>query len=165
MSDLATVRVAIKATIEGVTNIGKVYDYERYAKRTSEFEALFLNTDFGGVPGNNVLLGWFFFREQTQELDGDTGEVRRLHLWRFYGFNAVNDANATAKSFQVLVEDIAAAFRADPTLGGVIDDNKNMDSPFGPVGLQVDGIENVTFADVLCHRARLSLTTETTEPK
>ena len=157
MSDLATIRAAIKTTLSGVSNVGVIHDYERFASKKSEFKALF--------ESNGVMRGWFFFRERTQELDGDTGEVRVLHYWKFYGFEALNDAAGTAKSFQALVEAIVAAFRADPTLGGAIDDNKDMSQNFGPVGLQTDGIENVMFANVLCHRARLSLTTETTEPK
>lgn len=157
MSDLVTIRAAIKARLELIPNIGVVHDYERFANRKSEFKAIF--------ESNNEMLGWFFFRERTAELDGDTGEVRRLHYWRFFGFNALNDAAGTAKTFQALTEAIAAAFRSDPTMGGVIDDNKDMEQVFGAVGIQIDSIENVMFADVLCHRAQLSLVTETRESK
>ncbi|PCJ88609.1 MAG: hypothetical protein COA54_02510 [Thiotrichaceae bacterium] len=157
MSDLATIRVAIKAVMESVVDIGVVHDRERYATKKSEFDTLFKSGD--------KLLGWFFFRERTAEMDGDTGEVRRVHYWQIYGFYSLSDAGGTALTFQDLVEDVAAAFRGDPTLGGVVDDNKNMDQTFGPVGIQVDGIENVMFAKTLCHRARLSLVTEATESK
>lgn len=157
MADLATIRAAIKTKMLTVPNIGVVHDYERYAKRESEFRALF--EDAGEI------LGWFFYRDNTAELDGDTGEVRRIHEWQFFGFKGLSDSAASAKSFQDLVETLCATFRADPTLGGVVDDNKNMAQAFGPVGLQVDAIETVMFASVLCHRARLRLVTETTEPK
>ena len=157
MADLATIRAAIKNKMLTVPDIGVVHDYERYAKRESEFRTLF--------ELNGEILGWFFYRDNTAELDGDTGEVRRLHEWQFFGFKGLSDNNASAKSFQDLVEVLASAFRADPTLGGVIEENKNTDQAFGPVGLQIDAIETVMFASVLCHRARLRLVTETTEPK
>jgi len=157
VADLATITAAIATTLKTVDGIGVVHDYERYATREKEFRQLF-KTD-------NEILGGFFYRETTQELDGDTGEVRIIHSWKFLWFKSLVDKKQTSKSFQTLVENICNAFRADPTLGGVIDDNKNMAQTFGPVGIQVDAIESVIFTDVLCHRARLSLQTETTESK
>jgi hypothetical protein len=38
-----------------------------------------------------------------------------------------------------------------------------MDQSFGESGIQIEAIEPVMFAGVLCHRARLRLITETTE--
>ena len=157
MADLETITAAIKAKLETVVGVGVVHDYERYAVRESQFRELF--------KSGNEILGGFFYRETTQELDGDTGEVRVIHSWKFFWFKGLEDKSATSKAFQALIETIRAAFRIDPTLGGVIEDNKNMAQTFGPVGLQVDAIETVNFVDVLCHRARLSLLTETTEPK
>jgi len=157
MADLAIITTAIKTKLETVPDVGVVHDYERYAKRESEFRKLF--------KSGEEILGGFFYRETTQELDGDTGEVRVIHNWKFLWFKGLEDKKATAKTFQILIESICTAFRIDPTLGGVIEDNKNMAQTFGPVGLQVDAIETVSFVDVLCHRARLSLLTETTESK
>ncbi len=157
MADLATIRAAIKTLLANVPDVGVVHDYERFAKSKKDFQTMY--------KSGNQILGWFFYRERTEELDGDTGEVRVLHYWRFYGFNGLSDSTETAKTFQALVEIIRDAFRADPTLGGVIDDNKNMAQRFGSVGLQLDAIENVMFFGILCHRARFSLVTENTEAK
>jgi len=159
MSTEAEIRAAILAKLQGVNGIGQVHDYERYGKRDSDMYALYKDDAKGR------LLGWNFYRESTAELEQDIGEVRRLFTWRINGFMSLDDADATGNLFQALIEDIASAFRADPTLGGVIDDNKDMSQEFGPVGLQVDAIEPVMFAGVLCHRARLRLITETTESK
>lgn len=159
MSDLATIRAAIKAKLLTVTNIVNVHDYERFANRDIDFKALFYDTP------NKTINGWWFDRLTTAELDGDTGEVRLIHTWQFYGYRSFDDANASAKVFQNHIEDICGTFRADATLAGVIDDNKNMSQQFGPVGIQVEGIEPVMFFKYLCHRARLTLITETTEPK
>lgn len=153
---LATIRAAIEATLTGVAGIGAVHDYERYAKTNAELAALYTS---GGR-----LHGWHFYREAAAEEDLNNGEVRRLHRWKIRGFMSLDDADATGIVFDDLVEAIATAFRTDPTLGGACLANKNLDQEFGPSGIQVESITPVMFANVLCHRAELSLITETTEP-
>lgn len=157
MATLAQIRAAILAKLQGVTGIGQVHDYERFAAREADFHALYKETATVRING------WNFFRESTREADLNNGEVRRLHTFRLTGFRSLDDADATGKSFDDLVEAIAQAFRADRTLGGLIEDVKNLDEEFGESGIQVDAIEPVMFAGVLCHRARLRLVTETTE--
>lgn len=159
MSDLVIIRAEILATMNGVANIGRVHDYERYATRIEDFKELFYDAD------TKLINGWWFDRLSTAELDGDTGEVRRIHTWQFYGFRGLQDGIGSAKDYQILIDAICDAFRDNPTLDGAIDDNKNMDLPRGPVGIQVDAVEPVMFFKILCHRAKLTLLTETTEPK
>jgi hypothetical protein len=158
MATLAQIRAAIKAKLEAVANIGQVHDYERFAAREADFQALYKDATDGRIRG------WNFYRVSTPERDLDIGEVRRLHTWRLTGFLSLDDADATGKSFDDLVESIATAFRTDRTLGGLIIDMKDMDNEFGPSGVQTDSIEPVMFVGVLCHRAQLTLVTETTEP-
>lgn len=153
---LATIRAAIEAELAGVAGIGAVHDYERYAKTNNELAALYTSGD--------RLHGWHFYREATAEEDLNNGEVRRLHRWKIRGFMSLDDADATGIVFDNLVDAIATAFRVNPTLGGVCLANKNLDQEFGPSGIQVESITPVMFANVLCHRAELSLITETTEP-
>lgn len=153
---LTTLRAAIKATLEGVTGIGPVYDYERYAKTNSELVTLY--------TAAGRLHGWHFYREATVEEDLDNSEVRRVVRWKIRGFMALDDADQTGLVFDDLVEAIADAFRADPTLGGACLANKDLDQEFGPSGIQVESIVPVMFASVLCHRAELSLLTENTNP-
>lgn len=153
---LTAIRVAIKAKLQGVTGVGQVHEYERYAKTNSELRALYAT--------GTRLHGWHFYREATAEEDLNNGEVRRLHRWKLRGFLSLDDADTTGVLFDDLVEAIATAFRTDPTLGGMVLANKDLDQELGPSGIQVESIVPVMFADVLCHRAELSLTTETTEP-
>lgn len=157
MATVAQIRAAILAKLQGVTGIGKVYDYERFAKTEKEFQTLYKDTD-------NRIRGWNFFRFATDERDLDIGEVRRLHSWRITGFLSLDDVDASGKLFDDLVELIATAFRTDRTLGGLVIDIKDMDQEAGAAGIQVNSIEPVMFAGVLCHRAQLMLITETTEP-
>lgn len=152
---LATIRAAIKATLLGAAGTVQVHDYERYARTNNELAALYAD---GGR-----LHGWHFYREATAEEDLNNGEVRRLHRWKLRGFMSLDDADATGLLFDNEVETIATAFRQDPTLGGACLANKNLDQEFGPSGIQVESIVPVMFANVLCHRAELSLITETTE--
>ncbi|MEW6332459.1 MAG: hypothetical protein AB1560_13460 [Pseudomonadota bacterium] len=161
MSTVAQIRTKIKDKLAAVIGIGQVHDYERYKKTDADFQALY-KTDVGG--GAFRILGWNFYREATSESDLNNGEVRRIHAWRITGFMGIDDADATGKTFDDLVETVATAFRADRTLGGTVLDIKDMDQPFGESGIQVEAIEPVMFAGVLCHRARLRLLTETTEP-
>lgn len=157
MATVAQIRAAILAKLQGVTGIGKVHDYERFAANEKDFQTLYLDA------ATTRINGWNFYRVSTREMDIGIGEVRRLHAWRFTGYRGLDDADATGKSFDNLAESIATAFRADRTLGGLIDDNKDLSAAEGESGIQIDGIEPALFAGVLCHRAQLSLLTETTE--
>lgn len=157
---LADIRAAIKAKWLTVTGIGQVHDYERYATRSADFLALYKT----GTPPNERISGGFFYREATAERDLGLGEVRRIHRWRMTYFLGLEDADATGKLIDDLVEETAEVFRADLTLGGLVLHLKDMAEPAGPVGIQVERIEPVRFQDVLCHRAALALLTETTAP-
>lgn len=161
MATVAQIRAAILAKLQGVSGVGKVHDYERFAAREADFQALYKYEVSSGVYR---ILGWHFYREATREVDLNNGEVRLLHAWRIQGFMGFDDADASGKLFDDLIETIRAAFRTDRTLGGLVDDIKDMNQEEGPAGVQVDAIEPVMFAGALCHRARLSLLTETTEP-
>lgn len=152
---LATIRAAIKAKLVAAAGTSRVHEYERYAKTNSDLAALY--TD------GSRLHGWHFYRESTVEEDLNNGEVRLLHRWKLRGFMSLDDEDATGILFDDEVEAIATAFRTDPTLGGVVLANKDLDQEFGPSGIQVESIVPVMFANILCHRAELSLITETTE--
>ncbi|XAI95671.1 hypothetical protein [Microcystis phage Mae-JY22] len=154
---LDAIRAAIRIKLEGVSGIGRVYDYERFAKDASAFLALYKD------PADGRIRGWWFDRFSTRELDRDTGTVRRVHSWRITGYLGLDDADATGRALQDLVEAIADAFRSDRTLGGTVLDIRDMTQDDAPAGVQVDSIDAVMLAGALCHRAGLRLTTETEE--
>lgn len=161
MATVAQIRAAIKAKLAAVAGVGKVHDYERFGARDADFQTLY---KYEVATGVYRILGWNFYRESTRELDLNNGEVRLLHAWRITGYMGFDDADASGKLFDDLIETIRSAFRTDRTLGGLVDDIKDMSQEEGPAGVQVEAIEPVMFTGVLCHRARLSLLTETTEP-
>lgn len=154
---LATIRAAIKAKLDSVSGIGRVHDYERFAKDASGLLTLYKDSSDGRIRG------WWFDRFSTRELDRDTGTVRRIHTWRITGYLGLDDADATGRALQDLVEAIATAVRADRTLGGTVLDIRDMTTDDAPAGVQVDSIDAVMLAGALCHRAVLRLTTETEE--
>jgi hypothetical protein len=155
MASLSAIRAQIKAVLESVPDVGIVHDYERFASTRGAMAALYKSGD--------RIKGWWFDRTATREADLDLGAVRRVHTWRLVGYVSLDDADATGKTLQDLVEAIAAAFRAARTLGGTVMDSRDMGYTDGPAGVQVDAIEPVMFADILCHRATLRLVTETIE--
>lgn len=153
---LTAIRAAIKAKLQGVSEIGQVHDYERFARSEAEFKTLYAAT----VGGVQRIRGWFLYRESTTRRDSDLGASRRLHAWRIVGFLSLDDADATGKTIDTLVESIDSAFAADRTLGGACLECKDLDRGDGPAGIQVERIDIVMFLSTLCHRAQLRLITE-----
>ncbi len=157
MSTQAQRLAAIKAKLEGVSGIGKVHDYERFATREKDFADLYKDV------ATSRIKGWNIVRTSASRRDLSIGELRVIETWRITGFMSLDDADATGKLFDALIEDIVTAFHADRTLGNTVDDIKNGDDEFGEAGIQIDAVEPVMFAGVLCHRASLRLITDSTE--
>lgn len=147
MTTLAQIRGGIAAKLGTVAGIGVVHDYERFAKRDAEFQALFKT---GGT-----IKGWIVRRVSTREMRPAIGRHVVWNRWRIRGYMSLDDSAATEKSFDDLVEAIRDAFRADETLGGLVADLTENEQ----FGIQVEDSGPVLFAGVLCHGARLGLTT------
>ena len=145
-----TVRNAIVTTLLGVPGIGVVHNRERYADRQAEFRTLYMH-----APDN--VNGWFVRFEGRNESEESVGRHLVVVRWRLQGFYGFDDAAGSEVAFVALVEAAAAAFRADPTLGGAALDT--LASGSGESGLQVDAVEPVMFGGILCHRAACRLTT------
>ena len=145
------VRTALVAMLEGVSGIGRVHPYERFAKTTDAMAALYA---VGGA-----VRGWHVQRLAARRRLLASGRVLVTATWTITGFVSLVDADASEIATDVLIDAVVAAERVDPTLGGVVR------------GLPVDGVagvqlvesDTVMFANVLCHRARLALTAQTFE--
>jgi hypothetical protein len=72
--------------------------------------------------------------------------------------NSLDDANASEKTFQDLIEGIREKFRTKFDLNGSCE-STYLDSTYegGKVGIQVKMIEMRTFGSVLCHYCELQL--------
>lgn len=147
----ASVRAAIKAKVQGVTNIGVVHDYERYANAMNEFRTLY-QADIAGVK---QVRGWYIRRMTRRESSDYQGRHEVILGWRVQGFMSLDDASASEKTFDSLVETLVDAFRADETLGGAVDSSIVGED----AGLQIEDTGPVMFGGVLCHSARGRLMT------
>jgi hypothetical protein len=152
MTHLALVRSALADLIASVPDVGRVHAYQRFASREAEMRGLYV----ASIAGVDQLRGWFISRPATRERAFTLGtNVLRVN-WAIGGFMALADADQSELVFDDLVESIRDAWRANPTLGGLVAPVASDDE----AGIQVDEIAPVLFCGVLCHAARLSLKTE-----
>jgi hypothetical protein len=142
----ATIRAHLKTVMESVDDIGQVHDYERWLD------------DWGGlltlmqtqVDGIDQLRGWFITLESWEQrqiafMGGGADETRLVQYnYRLRGFMAVDDSEATEKTFAALAFSLADALEADTTLQG---DVLERETPVVEGGL----MDYRMFAGVLCH--------------
>lgn len=152
MPTLTQIRDAIQGVLAGVPGIGPVHKFERYLKREAELQALYVS---GGQ-----LKGWLIRRLSTREQALAVGRTVVTHRWQIRGYRAIDDATQSELAFDDTIEAIRDAFRADETLGGLVKGLEESAGQGGDVaGVQLADSGPVLFAGVLCHAARLSLTT------
>ncbi|MGB3749449.1 MAG: hypothetical protein WA961_14715 [Rhodanobacter sp.] len=151
MSAAADIRAAIIATMQTVPDIGMVQDRERYAKDMTALKAAYQAPGLG-------LRGWFVRRQQIVETDRIQPRSVEYLRWRIQGVMAFDDAGASELVFDDLIEQLRDAFRANDTLGGLVAQCALAGGQ--DAGLQLDDAGPVSFAGVICHGARLSLTTQ-----
>lgn len=144
---LETIRNNIEATLNGVPNIGKVYNYLRWSSDWSKFLDAFKDTE-------GRIRGCMFTRQSVGTRRDTIGENEGMHVFRFVFLMGLKDADATGIVFDDLLESIVAAFKADLTLGGAcLTTHPDWGPLAGLVALQIDLIEPRMFGGVLCHYA------------
>ena len=132
---LSTVRAEVKSILEGITGIGEVLDYERYAKDWSTYKSLFKE----GAHVNFIQIQRPSFERIVH---GSDATERVTHNFLLKGGYSLNDELATEKTFQDLVESICQVFRDKPDLNDVAEVVKY------PI---IGRIYNGMFGNVLCH--------------
>lgn len=145
---LTIVRDAIVAKMLDVDGIGVVHRYQRYAKVKSDFREFYKVED--------KVLGWSVRRVSFSERRYTAGVNIVRNRWRIEGFRSLDDEAETELLFEDLIEDVAAVFRLDPTIGGAV----NTINTDNQAGIQLEDFGPAMFAGMLCHQARLALTTE-----
>lgn len=153
MTTLADIRAAIVAELQAIASIGIVHDYERYAKGEGEFRTLYLY-DLGG--GEKQIRGWYLRRVGTTQTREVMGSHEDVHQWQLRGFMAIDDASASEKAFDDLIEAIRERFRVNDSLSGLI---ASIYSPEGK-GVEVAESQPVLFGGVLCHSVKLRFFTQ-----
>jgi len=120
MSDYneAKARALIKSILSGVTGIGKVHDYERYANNWNAMVNFYLATGIGET-GEEMLRGWNISLadvSQEQESFGSSGNKEVTYHYIIRGFHAVEDASATEKTFVALTLEVLDALDGNSQL-------------------------------------------------
>jgi len=148
---VADVRAAIVTRMQTVANIGVVHPYERYATDLAKLKALY--------GYNGAIRGWFVRRPGTSETANVQGRSVEQIRWRLQGYMTLNDAEQSELTFDDLIEGLRNAFAADETLCGTVQQCTDPSNPDGESCIQLDDAGPVMFGGVLCHAARLRLTT------
>ncbi len=141
MSESA-IRAKIKTTLQGVSGIGAVHDYDRYSRSLAEFFKLMS----GGSPAK--INGWMIHRGKTPAQRDNAATIQRAHTFTITGIYELDDENASEKTFQALLEAIFEAFKSDITLGGTA---LNSDP------LSIDDVDVDEYGNRLFHVAELTL--------
>ena len=144
------IRTALVAVLREVPGIGVVATHQPYARDAQRFRALYLD-DAGRLNG------WFIRRVGLTRRHESRGRTAAITRWRIQGYLALDDEGASELALDGIVDGIAAAVAADPSLGGAVATTHDPDS--GRAGIALDDAGPVNFAGVLAHGARLSLTT------
>ena len=152
MPTLDQIRSAIKTKLEGVADVGVVHDYERFTTEQAKFRELYV----AGAAGNQRVKGWNIRRAATRETFIDLNRWVVVHTWRIRGFMSIEDAEATEKTFDNLIEAFRDAVRVNPTLTAEPDHSEAITDE-ERAGVQVTDSGPVMFAGVLCHSAQLEL--------
>lgn len=150
---IALVRAAIADRLASVDDIGVVHAYERYANDLAGLKQLYWSA------AHNQVRGWFVRRFATRESGNIQAHTVEQARWRIVGVMSLGDAAGTELVFDELLERVRNAFAADETLGGTVAQCTDPDSQSGDSCIQIDDAGPVMFGGVLCHGARLRLTT------
>lgn len=138
------IRAEIAGLLGSITNIGKVYDYERWAADW----AVFINLFKTRINNVDQIRGWEIGRKAAQAQYDSNAEELTTHQFVIRGYMGVKDSDATEKVFTALIEAVRAKFRFNFRLN-------NLCEHAGPVS--ADLVDTRTFGSVLCHYCELSL--------
>jgi hypothetical protein len=121
---VANIRSRLHTLVDGVTNVGRVYDYERWINEQGDFLDIF-RVEIGGIQ---VIRGWTIGYEglgigsdefpngyMVLRADG-TSAVLRRHEFKVRGYMGWDDAEESEKVFSDLVETVLDTLDADDTL-------------------------------------------------
>lgn len=141
---LANNILALKTILEGIGGVANVYDVVRNWKTEKEFRK-------AARTASGEIQFWLLTRESTEARDLGPQLTSRRHTIALHGYYGVNDSAASEKTFQALVESVAAVVGADRRLNSTARHS-------GPA--QVRTVDFRVLSNVLCHHAELALEVE-----
>ena len=148
----STVRAAIKTVLDGVSNKGVVYDYERWSTSWDTYLTRFKVT----IDSTDQIRAWTiacasFTQERIEfRTEGKAG-ILRTYQWIIRGYLSLDDSAATEKTAIALAEDVIEA----------LDDADTIRPPtagfYDAQPAQLRTFELRMFGDVLCHYAEIGI--------
>lgn len=149
-SDYENLLAQIKATLEGIANIGQVHNRVRLPKGAgwAEFLTLFKST----IAGKEQIRGWMITsspREPLRQIRKTTGGQHQRSLrFKVLGVMGLDDAASSEVTFRSLAETVIDTFDALPTLSG---------KALGSEPAQMPVFDTKNFGGVLCHYVEIDL--------
>ena len=141
---LDNIITAVKSIVEGVSGVENVYDTVRNWQSEKQFRD-------GARTASGAIQFWFITREATEAEDLGPRLTARRHRIAVHGYAGVNDAALSEKTFQALLESVAAALGSDRKLNQTARHS-------GPA--QVRAVDFRILSNVLCHHAELGVEAE-----
>lgn len=139
MSD-AVMRAAIKARLDAMgAAIGRVHDYERWNVNAGNFLALFQD------PASKKIFGWEITRKSLRCQKVAMRKWKMIHRYMIRGYYGLEDAAATEKTVNALVDQIALDFMLNR-----LDGTQGDQQPEARIEIRM-------FGAVLCHVAEILL--------
>lgn len=157
MSVIGQHAAALKTALEGITDIGVVYDYQPYPKNDW---AQFIDTLTVKIGGQRQVRAW------TIQYDGENrdyqvvgiGSVKTIRSLNYIIRGHLSWSNPTSdKAFRDLVEQVATAVDTARSLGGTALDHQ-------PVTIDLpNDASPVMIGDVLCHYVEIRVIVKAVE--
>src|SRR5574342_257559 len=135
----------IMTILEGVTGMGKTYDYPQHSVYGETHKTLFVTDD-------DKFHVWFPNRVGWEATGGLSVQIFRNHIIELTGYYALSNSDESDKIFQEVIDNVADAFDAKATfnLGGSIDQH---------LPAQMEKSE-IMFGGFLCHKAIIRIIAE-----
>lgn len=149
------IKEQIRVILAGVSGIGVIHSYNRWAINWSDILDRFKDAD-GKI--NTVMFARTGWKKRIVGV-GANQPYERAHIFGFCCLMGLNDGQATGETFDTLLSNIEEAFDNNYTLNGTC---MTTTPGWGPMeglsGMQVDLIEERMLGkSILCHYADLRL--------
>jgi hypothetical protein len=147
---LDAIITSVQSKIAALTSCPNVHDYVRITATEVGWKQLFFDAAFGRVRAYTVTV------ESSDSQDQTVKGVKDLHLIVIRQYMGVDDADSTEKTFRIEGESVRTFFRGDRRLK----DGGNNPIVFWCQPMKRRTQAWVTFGQVLCHYAELTMVVE-----
>lgn len=157
MSVIGNHAAQLKSALEGIANIGKVYDYQPYPKNDW---AQFIDTLTVSIGGQRQVRAWTIqYQGENRDFQAiGVGSVKEIRLLNYIVRGHMSWSNpASDVAFRDLIEQVATALDTARSLGGTALDHQ-------PVTIDLpNDASPVMIGDVLCHYVEIRVVVKAVE--